>query len=589
MVKEKWLVKNIKADYNVISERYGISKLMSRLIINRNIWDHEMIRSYINPTMDMLHNPSEMKDLCKAAEILKEKIYTGKKIRIVGDYDVDGVVSVYILYSALKRCNADVDYDIPDRIKDGYGINNNIIKKAKEDGINTILTCDNGIAAVDAIKYAKDNHMTVIVTDHHDIPFLEDENGNRTTISSAADAVLNPKQEDCMYKFKMLCGAGVAFKLVQKLYEISSIPDKEWEEFIEVLAIATVCDVVDLVDENRIFVKLGLKKIQHTKNIGLKYLMKENNIEGKNISTYHLGFVIGPCINACGRLDSAKKGLELLLSQDENTAKINAKELVELNRERKDMTQAGLEEAIKNIEGSSLINDHIIVVYLPDVHESLAGIIAGRIRERYNKPVFVLTRGEELVKGSGRSIKEYNMFEGLVKCDGLLEKYGGHPMAAGLSLKEENISSLRKQLNKDSKLVNEDFMKKITIDALLNLDDISYGLIDELHRLEPFGKGNEKALFGVRNVNVVKAQVLGKNNNVLKLKLKTPKDKIIDAVYFGNIENFEETICNKFDKIELAKLYDGEYNDVVLDFIFYPSITEFNGDTNIQLVIESYR
>ena len=589
MIKEKWFVKNIKADYKSISKKYGISELVAKLIINRKICEDEMIKSYINPTINMMHDPSEMKDLCKAADILKEKIQNDKKIRIVGDYDVDGVVSVYILYSALKRCNANVDYDIPDRIKDGYGINNNIIKSAKEENVDTILTCDNGIAAIDAIKYAKDNDMTVIVTDHHDIPFVQDENNIRTCITSEADAILNPKQEDCSYKFKMLCGAGVAFKLVQKLYELLGIPSREWYEFIEFLAIATVCDVVDLVDENRIFVKLGLEKIRDTENIGLQYLMKENNIEDKKISTYHLGFIIGPCINACGRLDSAKKGLKLLLSKDKKEAQENAKELVELNKERKDMTQTGVEEAIKNIEGSLLINDHIIVVYLPHIHESLAGIIAGRIRERYNKPIFVLTKGEELVKGSGRSIEEYNMFEGLVKCDDLLEKYGGHPMAAGLSLKEENISLFRKRLNENSQLTDDDFYKKITVDAALSLNDISYELIDDLHKLEPFGKGNEKALFGVKNVNVIKAQILGKNNNVLKLKLKSSSNTVIDAVYFGNIEEFEEVICDKFDKVELVKLYDGEYNDVILDFVFYPSVNEFNGNITIQIVIESYR
>ncbi len=589
MIKEKWFVKNIKADYKGMSERYGISELIAKLIINRNICEEEMIKSYINPAISMMHDPSEMKDLCRAVDILKEKIENNKKIRIIGDYDVDGVVSVYILYSALKRCNANVDYDIPDRIKDGYGINNNIIKAAKEEAVDTILTCDNGIAAIDAIKYAKDNNMTVIVTDHHDIPFIEDDNNVRTSISSEADAILNPKQKECSYKFKMLCGAGVAFKLVQKLYEVLGIPEKEWYKFIEFLAIATVCDVVDLVDENRIFVKLGLEKIQHTDNIGLQYLIKENNIEDKKISTYHLGFIIGPCINACGRLDSAKKGLELLLSKDEKEAQKNAKELVELNRERKDMTQAGVEEAIKNIEGSSIVNDHIIVVYLPHIHESLAGIIAGRIRERYNKPIFVLTKGEELVKGSGRSIEKYNMFEELVKCDDLLSKYGGHPMAAGLSLKEENIVLFRQRLNENSQLTNDDFYKKVTIDASLNLNDISYELIDDLHKLEPFGKGNEKALFGVKNVNVIKAQVLGKNNNVLKLKLKSSGNKIIDAIYFGDIEEFEKLICNKFDKIQLAKLYDGEYNDVILDFVFYPSVNEFNGNITIQIVIESYR
>lgn len=589
MFNEKWFVKNIKADYKSMSKRYGISELMCRLMVNRNIIDDDMIKSYVHPDISMLHNPHDMKDLTKAVHILKEKIDNNKKIRIVGDYDVDGVISVYILYTALKKCGANVDYEIPDRIKDGYGINVNIIKDAKNDDVDTILTCDNGIAAIDAIKYAKDEGMTVIVTDHHDIPFVEDENNNRKTISSEADAILNPKQEECKYKFKKLCGAGVAFKLISALYEETGISKEEILEYIEFLAIATVCDVVDLVDENRVFVKMGLERINNTSNIGLRQLMKENEIDNKKISTYHLGFIIGPCINACGRLDNAKRGLKMLLSEDENHAIEYAKELVELNKERKDMTHDGVEEAIKKIESTSIVNDKIIVVYLPHIHESLAGIIAGRIRERYNKPTFVLTKGEEFVKGSGRSIEEYNMFEGLVSCGELLEKFGGHPMAAGLSLKEENIDDFRIKLNGNTGLSEDDLLKKITVDAALNLDDINYDLIEDLHKLEPFGKGNEKALFGVKNVDIIKVQILGKNNNVLKLKLKTPKNKAMDAVYFGNIEQFENTITEKYDSIQLARLYDGTYNHVHLDFIFYPSVNEYNGNVSIQIVVESYR
>lgn len=589
MFSEKWFVKNIKADYKSMSKKYGISELMCRLMVNRNIVDDELIKSYIHPDISMLHNPHHMKDLTKAVHILKEKIDNNKKIRIVGDYDVDGVVSVYILYTALKKCGANVDYEIPDRIKDGYGININIIKDAKNDNVDTILTCDNGIAAIDAIKYAKDEGMTVIVTDHHDIPFVEDENNNRKTISSEADAILNPKQEECKYKFKKLCGAGVAFKLISALYEETGISKEKILEYIEFLAIATVCDVVDLVDENRVFVKMGLERINNTSNIGLRQLMKENQIDGKKISTYHLGFIIGPCINACGRLDNAKRGLKMLLSDDEKQAIEYAKELVELNKERKDMTHDGVEEAIKKIESTSIANDKIIVVYLPHIHESLAGIIAGRIRERYNKPTFVLTKGEEFVKGSGRSIEEYNMFEGLVSCSELLEKFGGHPMAAGLSLKEENVNNFRIKLNEDTTLSQDDLLKKITMDAALNLDDINYDIIEDLHKLEPFGKGNEKALFGVKNVDIIKAQILGKNNNVLKLKLKTSKNKVMDAVYFGNIEQFENTITEKYDSIQLARLYDGTYNHVHLDFIFYPSVNEYNGNVSIQIVVESYR
>ena len=588
-MKERWFIKNIKADYKTMSLKYGISELMSKLIINRGIFEDEIIKSYVTPEFNRLHNPREMKDLEVAVNILKEKINTNKKIRIIGDYDVDGVISVYMLYTALKKCNANVDYEIPDRIKDGYGINEKIIKEAKDDGVDTILTCDNGIAAIDQIKYAKELGLTVIVTDHHDIPFVENENNERIFLRSSADAILNPKQKDCNYKFKSLCGAGVAFKLIEVLYEEFNIDKEECYKLIEFLAIATVCDVVDLIDENRIFVKKGLEKINNTTNLGLGELIRENEIQDKTISVYHLGFIIGPCINASGRLDNAKKGLKLLLADEEDEAVYLAKELVRLNTERKDMTMKGVEDAIEIIEGTEIINDKVLVVYLPHIHESLAGIIAGRIRERYNAPTLILTKGEECAKGSGRSIEEYNMFEKLLECKELLEKFGGHPMAAGLSIKEENIDKLREKLNENSMLKDEDLIKKIKIDCVLPLDQINFSIIEDLEKLEPFGKGNEKALFGIKDVNVIKAQILGKNRNVLKLKLKSNGDKIFDGIYFGDIEEFEQTVCNKYNEEELAKLYDGLFNDVKLDFVFYPNINEYNGNVSIQIVIQNYR
>ena len=588
-MKERWFIKNRKADYKSMSLKYGISELMSKLIINRDIFEDEIIKSYVTPEFNKLHNPREMKDLELAVNILKEKIITNKKIRIIGDYDVDGVISVYMLYTALKKCNANVDYEIPDRIKDGYGINEKIIKEAKDDGVDTILTCDNGISAIDQIKYAKELGLTVIVTDHHDIPFVEDENNKKIFLQSDADAILNPKQKDCNYKFKSLCGAGVAFKLIEVLYEEVNIDKEECYKLIEFLAIATVCDVVDLIDENRIFVKKGLEKINNTTNLGLGELIRENEIQDKTISVYHLGFIIGPCINASGRLDNAKKGLRLLLADEEDEAVHLAKELVKLNAERKDMTMKGVEDAIEIIEGTEIINDKVLVVYLPDIHESLAGIIAGRIRERYNAPTLIITKGEEFAKGSGRSIEEYNMFEKLLECKELLEKFGGHPMAAGLSIKEENIDKLREKLNENSMLKDEDLIKKIKIDCVLPLDQINFRVIEDLEKLEPFGKGNEKALFGIKDVNVIKAQILGKNRNVLKLKLKSNSDKIFDGIYFGNIEEFEQTVCDKYNSEELSKLYDGIFNDVKLDFVFYPNINEYNGNVSIQIVIQNYR
>ena len=586
---ERWFIKNIKADYKYISKKYALSELVSRLIVNRNIISDEMIRSYINPDFDKFHEAREMKDLEKSVDILREKIKAQNKIRIVGDYDVDGVISIYILYSALKRCNANVDYEIPDRIKDGYGINMNIIRQAKEDGVDTILTCDNGISAIDQIKYAKELGITVIVTDHHDIPFVEKENNVREFISLSADAVVNPKQSECNYKFKQLCGAGVAFKLVEVLYDAFNIDKKECYKFIEFLAIATVCDVVDLVDENRIFVKKGLELINSTTNLGLQELIRECELTEKTLSVYHLGFIIGPCINASGRLDSAKRGLELLLSDDEEEAVRLAKELVKLNEERKDMTMKGVEAAVEIIEKSGMINDKVFVIYIPDIHESLAGIIAGRIKEKYNVPTLVITKAEHGVKGSGRSIEEYNMFEELIKCKDLLEKFGGHPMAAGFSLKEENIDEFRRRLNENTVLKDEDLLRKVTIDSVLPLDAINYDVINDLERLEPFGKSNSKPLFAEKNINLLRATILGKNRNVLKLKLKTRMNKALDAIYFGDIEKFEEEVSNKYGNEELQKLYNGEYNHVNLDLVFYPSINEYNGNTTIQIVVQNYR
>ncbi|WP_252234665.1 single-stranded-DNA-specific exonuclease RecJ [Clostridium sp. ZS1] len=588
-MKERWFVKNIKADYKNISKKYGISELITRLMINRNIVEDNMIKNYINPIYSNFHDPYEMKDIEKATEILKEKIDSKEKIRIIGDYDVDGVISVYLLYTALKKCGANVDYEIPDRIKDGYGINKKIILEAKNDEIDTLLTCDNGISAIEQIKYAKELGMTVIVTDHHDIPFAEDEKGDRTFISSEADSIINPKQIECRYKFDKICGAGVAFKLIEVLYEKMKVSKEELYKLIEFVAIATVCDVVDLIDENRIFVKNGLKMINNTTNLGLKYLMKETKMDGKEISTYHLGFVIGPCINASGRLDSAKKGLRLLLSQNEEEALNLAKELVELNDERKSMTSDGVEKAIEIIEGSTMKDDKVFVIYITEVHESLAGIIAGRIREKYNVPTIILTKAEDGAKGSGRSIEEYNMFEELLKCKDLLNKFGGHPMAAGLSLNEDNIDLLRKGLNRNTKLTEEELVPKVTIDVPLGLENINYDMINDLEILEPFGKGNSKPLFGAKNVNAVKAMVLGQNKNVLKIKLKTSNGRAIDSIYFGDIEAFEQYITKKYNYEELQKLYDGEFNSVNLDLIFYPSTNEYNGNISIQIVIQNYR
>lgn len=588
MSNEKWLLRNRKVDLKAMSEKYKISQLLCKLMVNRDIIDENIINSYINPVYKYLHSPKTMKDVVFAVDIIKRKIQENKRIRIIGDYDVDGIISVFILYTALKKCGANVDYEIPDRIKDGYGINENIVKVAYDEGVDTIITCDNGISAIDQIQYAKDLGLTVIVTDHHDVPFIE-EDGVRTFLSSQADAIINPKQIECEYKFKSICGAGVAFKLIEALYEEIGMDKEECYKLIEFVAIATVCDVVDLIDENRIFVKNGLEMLNNSKNIGINALKKACGLEDKEITAYHLGFVIGPCLNASGRLDSAKKGLELLLMEDDEEAKNLAQEIVDLNDARKNMTKEGVDRAVNIIDSTDINNDKILVVYIPDIHESLAGIVAGRVKEKYNKPTIILTKSEEGVKGSARSIEEYNMFEGLLACKELLDKFGGHPMAAGLSLQEDKVDELRKALNNKCELTDEDLTRKIMIDSSLPLEYLNLHLIEELNVLEPFGKGNAKPVFGVKDAKITKAMLLGKDKNVLKLKLLTNNNITIDAMIFNDLENFESKIIEKYGNEELDNLYNKSNNNIPMDFTFYPSINEWNGNKSIQIVVNGIR
>lgn len=584
---ERWLIRNTKS--HLKSKALGISELLCQVLVNRGISDFDSAVSFIKPDFDKLHDPRMMKDIEKGVGIIKRKIAEGKKIRIVGDYDVDGVISTFLLYKALFRCNAKVDYDIPHRIIDGYGINEDIIKKAKDEGIDTLITCDNGISASEQIDYAKDLGLTVIITDHHEVPFKEDADGNRSYKTPNADAVIDIKQMDCNYPFKLLCGAGVAFKLIQVLFEEMSIPKKEAFSFVEYVAIATVCDVVDLIGENRVFVKKGLEMINYTQNIGLKALIKQTGIEGKTINVYSLGFIIGPCINASGRLDSAKKGLRLLLSDNILEASNIALELHQLNTERKDMTIIGVEEIARIIESSNIKNDKVFIVYKPDIHESIAGIIAGKIRERYNVPTIVLTDGEHGVKGSGRSIVEYNMFEELTQCNQLLMRFGGHAMAAGLSLEADNVDALRKLLNRLTKLTEEDLIRKIRVDGLITLDKINLALAEDLTILEPYGKGNSKPLFAETDISVSRSSILGAKKNVLKLKLLTKSNKYLDCVYFGDINAFEAMITDKFGRGELDKMHSGLKNNAKLDMIFAVEVNEYNGNRTVQLILQNYR
>lgn len=568
---EKWMVYNKKADFQKIGSEFGIDPVIARLIRNRDIQDMKEIRSYLYGTLAEIPSPWKMKDMERAVQILQKKITQKKKIRIIGDYDIDGVTATCILLKGLKRLNANVDTYIPDRVKDGYGMHEQLIDKALEDGIDTILTCDNGIAAAAEIEYAKKEGLTVIVTDHHDIPFRDTEDG-RIWIIPKADAVVNPKQNDCLYPNKNICGAVVAWKLIWALYERLGIDSDEIWDFLELAAIATVGDVMDLQGENRIIVKEGLKKLSSTSFEGLKALICVNNLEGAEITAYHVGFVIGPCINASGRLDTAARSLELLLADNMEDAMKLADDLYDLNQSRKAMTEQGKEQAIQSIEENNLGKDRVLVVYLPDCHESLAGIIAGRIREAYNKPVLVLTKGADGVKGSGRSIEAYSMYEELVKCSDLLTQFGGHPMAAGLSMEEKNIELFRRRLNDNCTLTEQDLIPKIMIDVPMPISYLSKKLTEQLKVLEPFGKGNSKPLFAQKNLRAVGIRVLGRNRNVAKMLLIDENGIKMDAVYFGEAQEF----------VDFVQAHD------TISVTYYPEINVFQGRENLQVVIKNY-
>lgn len=575
---EKWVVTTKKANFQEIAEKFHINQVTARLIRNRDVVGDDAIEEYLNGSLLNLHNPHMLLDCDKAVEILLEKLEEQKKIRIIGDYDIDGVNATVILYKGLRHCHGNVDYEIPHRIRDGYGINIQLIQDAYEDGVDTIITCDNGIAAVDQVEYAKSLGMTVIITDHHE-PMEE---------KPKADAIVNPKQQECTYPYKQLCGAAIAYKVIVCLYEAVGISKRESDMFIEYAAIATIGDVMDLTGENRIIVKEGLQMLSKTTNLGLKALIEANGLKGFDISSYHIGFVLGPCINAGGRLDTAEKAVRLLLTESESEALQIAEELKLLNDERKSMTLEGLERAVEEIETSGLKNDKVFIVYLPDCHESLAGIIAGRIRERYHKPTFVLTDGEESVKGSGRSIEAYQMFDEMMKCRELFLKFGGHPMAAGLSILKENVPNLRERLNALTDLTEEDFIPKVTIDIPMPISYISEALIDELAYLEPFGKGNPKPLFAEKDLNILSARILGKNKNVIKLQILNGSGISMDAMYFGDTDVFQEYLIGKFTASEVEKLFQGRKNRITLSLTYYPSVNEFRDVKTIQIVIQHY-
>ena len=585
---ERWVLLRKGADFEAIGKKYQISPRLACLIRNRDVIGEEAVDRYLNGTISDLYDGMLMKDMDKAIDILKEKILEDKKIRVIGDYDIDGVNATYILLEGLERLGADVDSDIPDRISDGYGLNRHLVERAYEAGVDTLITCDNGIAAADEIAYGKEMGMTVIVTDHHEVPFDEQDGEKRYRIPPA-DAVMDPKQPDCLYPFKGLCGAAVAYKLMEALWESMGMDSADLDDLIENVAIATIGDVMDLEDENRIFVKEGLQMLRRTKNPGLKALIECTGIDKNSLNSYHIGFVLGPCINASGRLDTAKRALELLRAGTQKEADILAGDLKALNDSRKDMTEEAVKQAEEQVETTTISKDKVLVVYLADCHESLAGIVAGRIRENYYKPVFVLTDAEEGVKGSGRSIDGYHMYEELNKCKEFLTKFGGHRLAAGLSLPKENVGKFREMLNKNCTLTEEEMKEKVTIDMEMPFGCVTEGLVKELELLEPFGKGNTKPVFAARDVTLLGARILGKNRNVLKLQVQDVNGCRIEAMLFHHADDFLGKLEEQYGKTEVEALLKGRGRQIRISMTYYPDINEYMGKKTPQIVVTHYR
>lgn len=584
MAEQNWVIRTKRADFDLLSEKFHIDPVTARIMVNRGV-EEEEFEKYLHPDFSNLHDPYLMEDMNQAVRIIIHDIEEGNSIRIVSDYDADGVMSNYVLYKGLKKIGAEVDYVIPDRVKDGYGISEDIIQKAAEDNIHTILTCDNGIAANTALTKAKELGLTVVVTDHHQVPFIMEEDKKRY-ILPPADAILNPKKESCKYPYKDLCGAGVAYKLIEALYIKREIPKEELYKLVEFVAIATVCDVVPLTGENRIFVAKGLESINHTDNKGLRALISANELSDLKITAYHIGFVIGPCINAVGRLKTAYEALELFLEENAETAIIKAQNILEINKERKAMTEIGVKEADEYIR--RFLDSKVHVIYLPDCHESLAGIIAGRIREAYNHPVLVIVNGENgILKGSGRSIEDYNMFEELQKCSDLLVKFGGHAMAAGFSLEPDKLDDFVTRLNELCELKEESFIPKVKIDVPMPVSYVTEPLIEEINSLAPFGTGNETPVFAQKEVNILSAKIMGKNRNAVKMELEGANGQSVTGIYF-EADEFTENIINWFGQNEYNKMMHGWLNNVRLNIVYYPEINEYQGNRTVQIKVKRY-
>lgn len=582
-MKEKWVVSAKKADFQAIGQHFGIDPVLARIMRNRGLTDLQEMNLYLHGTRTDLNDPHLLKDADLAAQILREKIKEKKRIRIIGDYDIDGIQSTYILYCALRRLGADADFVIPDRILDGYGLNEHLVTRASQDGIDTILTCDNGISAIDQIHLAKSLGMTVVVTDHHEVPFTEVDGVRREKVCEA-DAVVNPKQQACHYPFKKLCGAAVAFKLVQVLYEVFGLEVSEADCFIENAGFATVGDVMDLQGENRILVKLGLEMLNRTTNIGMKALILQNKLTMGAIKSHDIGFRIGPCLNASGRLDTARLSLKLLLCESETEAAVLAEEIVELNESRKLLTMHAVEQAKEIAQQEEYVNDRVLVIFLPDCHESLAGIVAGRIREAYYRPTLVVTRSEHGAKGSGRSIESYSMYEELCKCEEYLTQFGGHPMAAGFSLKEADIDAFRRKLNEVCTLTEEELRPKVVIDVPMPISYITERLLNQLGCLEPFGKGNEKPVFADRNLVIERLRICGKEGRVFQMKVRNAAGVSMDAVYFGDAEDLLLPLAEKYGKVVAQDTLAGRcVHEAALHFTYYPEMDHYYETPRIKL------
>lgn len=593
----KWMVSAKKADFNGIAKRFGIDPVIARILRNRDLVTEDEIDRFLHGTPEDMYSPYLLKDVEKAADILRNKIAEQKKIRIIGDYDIDGVCSTYILMTGLQTCGAVADAVIPHRVLDGYGLNDKLIWDAYEAGIDTILTCDNGIAAAAQITYAKSLGMTVIVTDHHEVPYEVQPDGSRKECLPDADAVVDPKQQACAYPFDGICGAVVAYKLVQVLLDRMSSErgnsDAEEvkrirQELLAFAAFATIGDVMELVDENRIIVKYGLPLIAHSNNYGLQALITVNGLQDKPLSVYHIGFVLGPCLNATGRLDTAARALQMFLTRDKAEAVTIAGELKELNDSRKGMTLQGTEQAIELIEQTALKEDKVLVIYLPECHESLAGIIAGRIRECYQKPVFVLTKAEDGVKGSGRSIDAYHMYDKMSECKELYTKYGGHKLAAGVSMPEENVEKFRRYLNEHCELSAEDFEERILIDVPMPMSYVTTDFVKQLSVLEPFGNGNPKPVFAQKNLHICKGRILGKNSNVGKYLVKDETGRQYDMIYFGNLDKWHDFLTEHFGQEERDRLYQAGSDVIQISVIYYPDINVYQGRESLQMVMKDY-